>query len=64
MGSFNIRLQSRIKELGLRNYEVAYTCHMHESDLSRIINGRKKLSDEQKKKLCEFLKCLPEEITL
>jgi len=64
VGSFNIKLLSRIKELGLRNYGVAYTCHMHESDLSRIINGRKKPSEEQKKRLCEFLKCLPEEIDL
>jgi len=64
VGSFNIKLLSRIKELGLRSYEVAYTCHMHESDLSRIINGRRKPNEKQKKRLCELLKSSPEELNL
>jgi len=64
MGDFNIKLQSRIKEMGLKNYEVAYSCRMHESDLSRVINGRRKPDEEEKSLLCKILKCLPEDIGL
>jgi len=51
MGNFNIKLQSRIKELGLKNYEVAHSCHMHESDLSRVLNGWQEPNEEQKENL-------------
>jgi len=61
---FNVKLQSRIRELGLKNYQVAFACRISEGDFSRIINGRKKPSKEQEKRLCDFLKCLPEEINL
>jgi len=64
MGNFNIKLQSRIKELGLKNYDVAYACHMHESDLSRILNGRQEPNEEQKEALCRVLKCTPDDIDL
>ena len=64
MGNFNIKLQSRIKELGLKNYDVAYACHMHESDLSRILNGRQEANEEQKENLCRILKCTPKDIGL
>jgi plasmid maintenance system antidote protein VapI len=61
---FNVKLQSRIRQLGFKNYQVAFACQIHEADFSRIINGRKKSNDEQKKKLCEFLKSSPEELDL
>jgi DNA-binding Xre family transcriptional regulator len=64
MSNFNIKLQSRIKELGLKNYNVAYACHMHESDLSRILNGRQEPNKEQKETLCRILKCAPSDIGL
>jgi len=54
--AFNIKLHSRIHELGFRNCEVAFTCQIHEADFSRIVNGRKMPTEEQKKRLCEFLK--------
>jgi len=61
---FNVKLQSRIHELGFKNYQVAFACQMHEADFSRIINGRRRPTEEQKKKLCEFLKSLPERLGL
>ena len=61
---FNIRLQNRIFELGYKNYEVAFACHIHEADFCRIINGRSKPVSEQKQKICEFLKASPEELDL
>jgi len=61
---FNVKLQSRIRELGFKNYQVAFACQIYEADFSRIINGRRRPTEEQKKKLCEFLKCLPKEIDL
>ena len=64
MKSFNVKLQSRIRELGHKNYEVAFACSIHETDFSRIINGRRKPESEQKQKLCEFLKASPEELDL
>jgi DNA-binding Xre family transcriptional regulator len=64
MSNFNIKLQSRIKELDLKNYDVAYACHMHESDLSRILNGRQEPNEEQKENLCRILKCTPKDIGL
>jgi DNA-binding Xre family transcriptional regulator len=64
VGNFNIKLQSRIKELGLKNYDVAYACHMHESDLSRILNGRQEPNEEQKERLCKILKCTLKDIGL
>ena len=64
MSNFNIKLQSRIKELGLKNYDVAYACHMHESDLSRILNGRQEPNKAQKEALCLILKCAPGDIGL
>lgn len=64
MSTFNIKLQSRIKELGLKNYDVAYACHMHESDLSRILNGRQEPNEEQKERLCKVLRCTLGEIGL
>jgi len=54
--TFNIKLQSRIHELGFKNCEVAFVCQIHEADFSRIVNGRKGPTEEQKKRLCEFLK--------
>ena len=53
---FNIKLQSRIRELGFKNYEVAFACQIQEADFSRIVNGRKIPTEEQKKKIREFLK--------
>jgi len=53
---FNIKLQSRIYELGFKNYEVAFACQIHEADFSRIVNGRSMPTEEQKKKIREFLK--------
>ncbi|MFH1504461.1 MAG: helix-turn-helix transcriptional regulator [Candidatus Omnitrophota bacterium] len=64
MANFNIKLQSRIKELGLKNYDVAYACHMHESDLSRILNGRQQPNEAQKERLCNVLKSALEDIGL
>ena len=61
---FNVKLQSRIRELGFKNYQVALACQMHEADFSRIINGRRKPNEKQKKRLCEFLKSLPERLGL
>ncbi len=61
---FNVKLQSRIRELGFKNYQVAFACQMHEADFSRIINGRRKPNEKQKKRLCEFLKSLPERLGL
>ncbi len=61
---FNIKLQSRIHELGFKNYEVAFACQIHEADFSRIVNGRKSPTKEQKKMLCEFLKASPKELDL
>ena len=61
---FNVKLQSRIRELGHKNYEVAYACLMHEADFSRLINGRKKITPEQEQKLCEFLKSSPGNLDL
>ena len=61
---FNIKLQSRIHELGFKNYEVAFACQIHEADLSRIVNGRKRPTEEQKKKIYEFLKSSIKEIDL
>jgi len=64
MANFNIKLQSRIKELGLKNYDVAYACHMHESELSRILNGRQEPNKGQKEALCRILKCAPGDVGL
>ena len=64
MRSFNVKLQSRIRELGLKNYQVAFACQIYEADFSRIINGRRRPNEEQKKKLCKFLKSSPEELDL
>jgi len=64
IGPFNIKLQSRIHELGFKNYEVAFACQIHEADLSRIVNGRKRPTEEQKKKIYEFLKSSIKEIDL
>jgi len=61
---FNVKLQSRILQLGYKNYEVAFACDMHEADLSRIVNGRCRPTEEQKKLLCEFLRALPKELDL
>jgi len=64
IGPFNIKLQSRIHELGFKNYEVAFACQIHEADLSRIVNGRKRPTEEQKKKIREFLKSSSAELDL
>jgi len=61
---FNVKLQSRIRELGFKNYQVAFACQMHEADFSRIINGRRRPTEEQKKKLYRFLNALPGELDL
>ena len=62
--SFNVKLQNRIRELGFKIYEVAFACKMHETDFSRIINGRKALDEKRKKWLCEFLNSSPEGLGL
>jgi len=64
IGPFNIKLQSRIHELGFKNYEVAFACQIHEADLSRIVNGRKRPTEEQEKKIREFLKSSSAELDL
>ena len=61
---FNVKLQSRIFQLGYKNYEVAYACNMREADLSQIVSGRRSPTAEQKRILCAFLKALPKEIDL
>ena len=62
--AFNIKLQGRIHELGFKNCEVAFACQMHEADFSRIVNGRKIPTEEQKKKIREFLKSSSAELDL
>ena len=62
--SFNFKLQSRILELGYKNYKVAYACGIHESDFSRILNGRRDLTPKQEQELCEFLDASPRELGL
>ena len=61
---FNVKLQSRIRELGFKNCEIAFACQIHETDFSRIVNGRKRPTEEQKKKIHEFLKSLSAELDL
>ena len=61
---FNVKLQSRIHELGFKNYEVAFACQIQEANLSRIVNGRKRPTEEQKKKIHEFLKSSSVELDL
>jgi len=61
---FNVKLQSRIRELGFKNHEVAFACQIYEADFSRILNGRRMPTEEQKKKLCEFLKSSPKDLDL
>ena len=61
---FNVKLQSRVLQLGYKNYEVAFACQIHEADFSRIVNGRKRPTDEQKKKIHEFLKSSSAELDL
>ena len=62
--SVNFKLQSRIRELGYKNYEAAYVCGIHEADFSRILNGRRELTPEQEEKLCEFLDASPRAVGL
>ena len=62
--SFNCKLQSRIRELGYKNYKVAYACGIHEADFSRIVNGRRDLTPKQEQELCEFLEASPRELGL
>jgi plasmid maintenance system antidote protein VapI len=61
---FNVKLQSRVLQLGYKNYEVALACQIHEADFSRIVNGRKRPTEEQKKKIHEFLKSSSAELDL
>jgi len=61
---FNVKLQSRISQLGFKNYQVAFACRICEADFSRIVNGRKRPTEEQKKRLSEFLKSSPGELGL
>jgi len=61
---FNVKLQSRIRQLGFKNYQAAFACQMQEADFSRLINGRRRPNEKQKKRLCEFLKSAPEELDL
>ena len=59
LGHFNNKLQSRIHELGYKNYEAAEACDMHEADFSRVIHCRRELTPEQVEELCEFLDSSP-----
>jgi hypothetical protein len=58
----NFDLKMRILKKFRTQWEFAQSVVMHESDISRVISGRRKLSQDAKKKWSEVLGCRIKEI--
>ena len=60
----NKKLKAKIIEVFGSQGDFAHRIRAHESDVSRIVRGRKSLSEKEKKRWASVLGCNPEELFL
>jgi hypothetical protein len=58
----NKKLKGKIIEIYGSQFEFSQVVKTHESDISRVIRGRKQLSIEDRQKWAEVLSCKPDDI--
>ena len=58
----NLKLKSRIVERFRTQADFSDAIKIDETLISRIVNGRRKLPDADKKKWAKVLDCAPEEL--
>jgi plasmid maintenance system antidote protein VapI len=58
----NWELKKRILDLYRSQADFAEAAKVHDSVISRVVRGRRKLSREEKKRWAFLLRCKPEQI--
>ena len=49
------RINERIEQMGIKKGHVAKKVGMHQVQLSYLLNGKRKMNDDQKKRLLDYL---------
>ena len=55
-------LKKRISDVYLTQSDFADAAEVHESHVSQVVRGRRKLQDPEKRRWAALLRCKPEEL--